>query len=49
VEICPVGARKFGDLNDPHSEINYCIEHQRVFRLKEELHTSPKFFYFFSI
>ena len=49
VEICPVGARKFGDLNDPNSEINYCIKHQRVFRLKEDINTSPKFFYFFSI
>jgi molybdopterin-containing oxidoreductase family iron-sulfur binding subunit len=49
VEICPVGARKFGNLNDPHSEVSYIIEHERVFRLKEELNTSPKFFYFFSM
>jgi molybdopterin-containing oxidoreductase family iron-sulfur binding subunit len=47
VEICPVGARKFGNLLDPSSEIRYCIEHKRVFRLKEDLNTSPKFFYFF--
>lgn len=48
VEICPVGARKFGNLLDPKSEIRYCIENKRVFRLKEELNTNPKFFYFFA-
>jgi molybdopterin-containing oxidoreductase family iron-sulfur binding subunit len=48
VEICPVGARKFGNLLDPASEIRYCIENKRVFRLKEDLNTSPKFYYFFA-
>jgi molybdopterin-containing oxidoreductase family iron-sulfur binding subunit len=48
VEICPVGARKFGNLLDPESEIRYCIDHKRVFRLKEDLNTFPKFFYFFA-
>ena len=48
VEACPVGARKFGNLLDPGSEIRYIIEHKRVFRLKEDLNTRPKFFYFFS-
>lgn len=48
VEICPVGARKFGNLLDPESEIRYCIENKRVFRLKEDLQTSPKFYYFFA-
>jgi len=48
VEICPVGARKFGNLLDPKSEIRYCIENKRVFRLKEELNTNPKFYYFFA-
>lgn len=48
VEICPVGARKFGNLLDPDSEIRYCLEHKRVFRLKEELNTAPKFYYFFA-
>ncbi len=48
VEICPVGARKFGNLLDPESEIRYCIEHKRVFRLKEDINTSPKFYYFFA-
>jgi Fe-S-cluster-containing dehydrogenase component len=48
VEICPVGARKFGNLLDPDSEIRYCIENKRTFRLKEDLNTHPKFFYFFA-
>ncbi len=48
VEACPVGARKFGDLLDPNSEMRYLIEHKRVFRLKEQLNTSPKFYYFFA-
>lgn len=49
VEACPVGARKFGNLMDPDSEIRYILEHMKVFRLKEELDTNPKFFYFFSM
>ena len=47
VEACPVGARKFGNLLDPNSEIRYIIEHKRVLILKEELNTMPKFFYFY--
>ncbi|UCE79006.1 MAG: 4Fe-4S dicluster domain-containing protein [Nitrospiraceae bacterium] len=47
VEICPVGARKFGNLLDPNSEIRYIIKHKRVFRLKEDLNTKPQFYYFF--
>ncbi len=48
VEVCPVGARKFGNLLDPDSEIRYIIEHKRVLVLKEELQTLPKFFYFYA-
>ena len=47
VEICPVGTRKFGNLLDPDSEIRYILENKRVFILKEELNTQPKFFYYF--
>ena len=47
VEVCPVGARKFGNLLDPKSEIRYIIENKRVLLLKEELNTMPKFFYFY--
>ena len=47
VEACPVGARKFGNLLDPNSEIRQVIDTKRIFVLKEELDTSPKFFYFY--
>jgi len=49
VEACPVGARKFGNILDPESEISKVIETKRVFRLKSELNTRPKFYYFFSL
>ena len=48
VEVCPVGARKFGNILDPNSEIRYIIEHKRVLVLKEELNTVPRFFYFYA-
>ncbi len=46
VEVCPVGARKFGNLLDPNSEVRKIIDRKRVFRLKVEMNTYPKFFYF---
>ena len=49
VEICPVGARKFGNLKDPQSEIRYVLEKKRVFVLKNELNTRPRFFYFYGL
>ncbi len=49
VEACPTGTRKFGNLLDPDSEIRYLIDHKRVFRLKEDLNTEPKFYYFFGL
>jgi Fe-S-cluster-containing dehydrogenase component len=49
VEICPAGARKFGNLLDPESEIRYIIENKRVFILKEEINTQPKFYYFYGV
>jgi molybdopterin-containing oxidoreductase family iron-sulfur binding subunit len=48
VEVCPVGARKFGNLLDKDSEIRYIIDHKRVLVLKEELNTLPRFFYFYA-
>ncbi len=47
LEACPVGARKFGNLLDPNSEIRQLMEHKRTFVLKAELDTKPKFFYFY--
>ena len=48
VEICPVGARKFGNMLDPESEIRKIMKQKRVFILKEELGTHPRFFYFYA-
>ena len=47
LEACPTGARVFGNLLDPTSEIRYVLEHKRVYVLKEELGTRPRFFYYF--
>jgi len=48
VEICPVGARKFGNLLDENSEIRVLMREKRVFVLKEDLNTQPKFYYFYA-
>ncbi|UCD88614.1 MAG: 4Fe-4S dicluster domain-containing protein [Desulfobacterales bacterium] len=46
VEACPTGARVFGNLLDPKSEIRFVLKHKKVFRLKEDLSTDPKYWYF---
>lgn len=45
-EACPTGARIFGNLLDPASEIRFVLENKKVFRWKEELGTDSKFWYF---
>jgi Fe-S-cluster-containing dehydrogenase component len=47
LEACPTGARVFGNVLDPDSEIRWVLENKRVFVLKEDLGTRPRFFYFF--
>jgi Fe-S-cluster-containing dehydrogenase component len=44
-EACPVGARKFGDLNDPESEVSILLKTRRVWRLKEETGNDPMIWY----
>jgi len=46
VEACPTGARIFGNLLDPNSDIRWVLKNKKVFRLKEDLGTEPKFWYF---
>jgi len=46
LEACPVGARKFGNLLDPDSEVRKVLATKKVFRLKDEMSTYPKFFYY---
>lgn len=45
-EACPTGARVFGNLLDPDSEIRFVLKNKKVFRHKEDLGTDPKFWYF---
>jgi molybdopterin-containing oxidoreductase family iron-sulfur binding subunit len=45
-EACPTGARVFGNLLDPDSEIRFVLKNKKVFRWKEDLGTDPKFWYF---
>ncbi len=47
-DACPTGARVFGNLLDPQSEIRRLLDTKRTFVLKAELGTHPKFFYFYS-
>lgn len=47
LEACPTGARIFGNILDPDSEVSYVLKNKRVFILKEEAGTMPRFFYFF--
>ncbi len=47
LEACPTGARVFGNLLDPSSAVRWVLENKRIFVLKEELGTRPRFFYFF--
>jgi molybdopterin-containing oxidoreductase family iron-sulfur binding subunit len=41
VEVCPVQARHFGDINDPESEVSKILKANRSYRLLEELNTRP--------
>jgi Fe-S-cluster-containing dehydrogenase component len=45
VNICPVRARHFGDLNDPNSEVSRIIATTPTLRLREDLGTDPSVYY----
>lgn len=47
LEVCPTGSRKFGNVLDPDSEVAYILKHKRVYVLKEDVGTMPRFFYYF--
>ncbi len=49
LEACPTGARKFGNILDPDSEVSHILRDKRVFVLKEEAGTRPRFFYYFDV
>lgn len=42
VEVCPVGARVFGDLRNPDSEVSRLVEQERLDVLKPDLGTVPR-------
>ena len=44
-QACPKGARIFGDLNDPKSEISVILKQRRFRLLKPEMGTHPKCYY----
>jgi molybdopterin-containing oxidoreductase family iron-sulfur binding subunit len=45
VNICPVGARVFGDIKDPESPISKYLAEHETFRLREDFGTEPKVHY----
>ena len=45
VSICPTFALKFGDLDDPNSEVSRILRRRQHFRLLEEHNTQPRVFY----
>ncbi|ABC82856.1 4Fe-4S dicluster domain-containing protein [Anaeromyxobacter dehalogenans] len=45
VEVCPTGARAFGDLRREGDPVRHAIEHDRVAVLQPHLRTEPQCFY----
>jgi molybdopterin-containing oxidoreductase family iron-sulfur binding subunit len=45
VETCPVGARHFGDLNDPNSRVSKILSEQITTSLLPEMSTAPNLLY----
>jgi Fe-S-cluster-containing dehydrogenase component len=45
IEVCPTGARTFGDLNDPHSAVSQLLATHPSYRLRVDLGTGPRVYY----
>jgi phenylacetyl-CoA:acceptor oxidoreductase subunit 1 len=45
VNACPMGARVFGDLNDPESQVSKLLASHPSYRLREDLGTAPRVYY----
>ncbi|MBI2432398.1 MAG: 4Fe-4S dicluster domain-containing protein [Candidatus Hydrogenedentes bacterium] len=46
-EVCPTGSRIFGNILDPEGKIQFILKNKRVYILKAEAKTIPRFYYFF--
>jgi Fe-S-cluster-containing dehydrogenase component len=45
VVACPVGARVFGDMNDPEANVTKMLATNPYFRLREDMGTDPRVYY----
>lgn len=45
VVFCPVGARFFGDLNDPQSNVSRLLKARVSYRLRADMGTAPRVYY----
>lgn len=45
IEVCPAGARFFGDIQDPNSQVFQLIQSKPTMRLREEIGTEPSVYY----
>ncbi len=45
VNACPVGARTFGDLNDPESPVSKLLARHPSYQLRDDLGTGPRVYY----
>ena len=45
VAACPVGARLFGDLNDPASPVSQALAKNPAVQLRQELGTQPRVYF----
>ncbi len=45
VVACPTGARIFGDLNDPNSNVSAALASHSSYRLRDDLGTGPRVYY----
>jgi len=42
---CPVGARVFGDLNDPESSVSKALKENPTYQLRSDLGTGTRVYY----